>query len=170
MKRGAVIAIIIVFAVIIISLVAYLIYRSSKKKSSQQLIDTQNQLAALQAQLNNPATPPQEKQNLISQIGNLAQVLQSSGININNLFTKNQGGVAGGGSSAGGGATSQPAGFPLKKGSNSPSVANLQKGLNSKCGAKLVADGKFGPLTESALSKCYNVTQADFALYNQIVS
>jgi hypothetical protein len=47
---------------------------------------------------------------------------------------------------------------------------NLQKGLNSKCGSKLVTDGKFGSLTEAALMKCYNVNQADFALYNQIIS
>ena len=168
MKKGVVITIIVIFAVIIISVVAWLIYRSSKKKSEAELVATRNQLAALQAQLANPATTPQEKQNLLTQIGNLGQILQSSGIDISNLF-KNSGN-SGSGTPAVNPAV-QPPGFPLKKASGySPIAQNLQTGLNKKCNSGLVADGKFGALTEAALMKCYNVKEADFALYNQIIS
>lgn len=164
MKKGVVITIIVIFAVIIISVVAWLIYRSSKKKSQAELTDAQNQLAALQAQLASPSTTPQEKQGLLTQIGNLGQILQSSGIDISKLFNKNLPNIN----------TTpaiQPPGFPIRKASGySPLAQNLQKGLNSKCNSGLVADGKFGNLTESALMKCYNVNQADFALYNQIIS
>jgi hypothetical protein len=165
MKKGVVITIIVIFAVIIISVVAWLIYRSSKKKSEAELVAAQNQLAALQAQLANPALPAQEKQTLLTQIGNLGQILQSSGIDISNLF-KN----SGSGNPPVNPAV-QPPGFPLKKASGySPLAQNLQAGLNKKCNSRLVADGKFGNLTEAALMKCYNVNQADFALYNQIIS
>ena len=65
----------------------------------------------------------------------------------------------------------QPSGFPLKKAIGFNQLAkNLQKGLNKKCNSKLVEDGKFGALTEAALVKCYGVSQADFALYNKIIS
>jgi hypothetical protein len=67
--------------------------------------------------------------------------------------------------------TIQPSGFPLKKAIGFNQLAkNLQKGLNKKCNSKLVEDGKFGALTEAALLKCYGVNQADFALYNRIIS
>ena len=68
-------------------------------------------------------------------------------------------------------ADEQPSGFPLKKAIGFNQLAkNLQKGLNKKCNSKLVEDGKFGALTEAALVKCYGVSQADFALYNKIIS
>lgn len=67
--------------------------------------------------------------------------------------------------------TIQPSGFPLKKAIGFNQLAkNLQKGLNKKCNSKLAEDGKFGALTEAALLKCYGVNQADFALYNRIIS
>lgn len=167
MKKGVVITIIVIFAVIIISVVAWLIYKSSKKKSEAELVAAQNQLAALQAQLANPATTPQEKQTLLTQIGDLGQILQSSGVDISKLFNFNKNDNANTNTTP----AVQPPGFPLKKASGySPLAQNLQAGLNKKCNSRLVADGKFGNLTEAALMKCYNVNQADFALYNQIIS
>ena len=168
MKKGVVITIIVIFAVIIISVVAYLIYKSSQKK---QLADAQNQLAALQAQLANPATTIPEKANIITQIAELAALLQSSGVNLNlnpNSNTNTNTNTI---------PVVQPPGFPVKKATGFNQLAqNLQKGLNSKCGSKLATDkngnpdGKFGALTEAALMKCYGVKEADFALYNQIIS
>ena len=74
-------------------------------------------------------------------------------------------------------ANEQPSGFPIKKAIGFNQLAqNLQKGLNSKCFSKLATDkngnpdGKFGALTEAALMKCYGVKEADFALYNKIIS
>lgn len=173
MKRGLVITIIVVFTVIIISVVAYLVYKSSKKKSAREIADLQNQLANLQNQANAPSTTPEQKQTLLSQIAVLTQSLKDSGI----------------GSGLFGGketttvvvppvvppvvtpaVTVQPAGFPLKKGSRGELVKNLQKGLNTRCNAKLVADGIFGQLTENALSSCYNVKEANFELYTSITS
>ena len=167
MKKGVVITIIIIFAVIIISVVAYLIYKNSEKK---KMADAQNQLLVLQAQLANPATTIPEKANIITQIGNLAALLQNSGVNLNlkpnlNLNTNTNTNTNTNPPAI------QPPGFPVKKALGFNILAqNLQKGLNLKCGSKLVPDGKFGSLTESALMKCYSVNQADFALYNQIIS
>jgi hypothetical protein len=172
MKRGLVITIIVVFTVIIISVVAYLVYKSSKKKSAKEIADLQNQLANLQNQANAPSTTPEQKQTLLSQIAVLTQSLKDSGIG-SNLF--------------GGKETTtvvvppvvtpavQPPGFPLKKGmgsKNNPNqlVINLQKGLNTRCNAKLVPDGAFGNLTEGVLEKCYNVKEANFELYTSITS
>lgn len=171
MKRGVVITIIVVFTVIIISVVAYLVYKSSKKKSAKEIADLQNQLANLQNQANAPSTTPEQKQTLLSQIAVLTQSLKDAGIG-SGLF--------------GGKETTtvvvppvvppvvtpaiQPPGFPLKKGSRGELVKNLQKGLNTRCNAKLVADGIFGQLTENALSSCYNVKEANFELYTSITS
>lgn len=169
MKKGLVITIIVIFAVIIISVVAWLIYRSSKKKSEAELAAAQNQLIALQAQLANPATTPQEKQNLLTQIGNLGQILKSSGVDITKLFNFNKNDNANTNTNTT--PAVQPPSFPIKKAAGFNILAqNLQTGLNKKCNSGLVADGKFGNLTEAALMKCYNVNQADFALYNQIIS
>ena len=60
--------------------------------------------------------------------------------------------------------------FPLKKGMDNSSVIDVQNALNKKCKANLVADGKFGPKTESALKSCYGVTQVNEALYTQMKS
>jgi|694.fasta_scaffold79591_3 Na+-transporting NADH:ubiquinone oxidoreductase subunit NqrC len=167
MKKGVVITIIVIFAVIIISVVAYLIYKSSQKKN---LADAQSQLLLLQAQLASPATTIPEKANIITQIAELAALLQSSGVNLNlnpnsNTNTNTTSPAV------------QPPGFPIKKATGFNILAqNLQKGLNSKCNSKLATDkngnpdGKFGSLTEAALMKCYGVKEADFALYNLIIS
>jgi type II secretory pathway pseudopilin PulG len=172
MKRGVVITIIVVFTVIIISVVAYLVYKSSKNKSSKEIAALQQQLANLQNQANSPSTTPEEKQTILSQIAVLTQTLKDSGVG-SNLF--------------GGKETTtviippvvtqvvtpavQPPGFPLKKAKGyNPLVENLQKGLNKKCNSGLNADGKFGDKTEAALYKCYNVNEANFELYNNIIS
>lgn len=167
MKRGVVIAIIIIFAVIIIGVVSFLIYKSSQKKSKKELDALKAQLLALQSQASNPNTPPQQKQTLLSQIADITKTLQDSGVikggenkDVNvNANTNVQ--------------VVQPSGYPLKKGMgsrNNPNqlVINLQKGLNTKCSANLVPDGAFGSLTEGALEKCYGVKEADYSLFLSI--
>ena len=169
MKRGVVITIIVVFTVIIISVVAYLVYKSSKKRSSKEIAALQQQLANLQNQANSRSATPEEKQAILSQIEILNQKLKDYGV---------------GGDLFGGQETTnppvvnpavtptiQPTGFPLKKALGyNPLVENLQKGLNKKCNSGLTTDGKFGALTEKALYMCYNVNEANFELYNNIIS
>lgn len=171
MKRGVVITIIVVFTVIIISVVAYLVYKSSKKKSAKEIADLQNQLANLQNQANSATTTPEQKQTLLSQIAVLTQSLKDAGVGSNLFGGKETTTVVVPPVVASPATpTVQPTGFPLKKGSRGELVKNLQKGLNTRCNAKLVADGIFGQLTENALSSCYNVKEANFELYTSITA
>ncbi len=69
---------------------------------------------------------------------------------------------------SGGGAGYSSASFPIKQGMSGQMVTDVQDSINKKCNSNLVTDGKFGPLTGSALKSCYNVTQVSQALYTQM--
>ena len=58
--------------------------------------------------------------------------------------------------------------FPIKKGMSGQMVVDVQDSINKKCKSNLTADGKFGPLTQSALKSCYNATTVSQALYTQM--
>ncbi len=58
--------------------------------------------------------------------------------------------------------------WPIKRGDAGTIVTNIQNGLNSKYGAGLVVDGKFGAKTEAALLKYFGkkeLTESDFAVF-----
>lgn len=57
----------------------------------------------------------------------------------------------------------------LRKGVNAPEVAKLQTYLNAD-GEKLAVDGKFGPLTESALEKVKGVKETTLNAYASVSS
>lgn len=58
--------------------------------------------------------------------------------------------------------------FPLRKGMSGPMISEAQIAVNKKCNANLVPDGKFGPLTESAISKCYGTGVVSESIYTQM--
>jgi peptidoglycan hydrolase-like protein with peptidoglycan-binding domain len=156
MSRKSIIIIVIIAVVIIVGVLGFFIYKKNKDKKTILAQDAANKANLLQAQLNaNPNMPPQQKAGILEQLAALALQIQA----------------ARDGSTAtppiaspnplpglGGGIWVNPASFPLMSGSNNSYVANLQLALNKKCGKNLVADGKFGPLTQSAVQSCIGGT------------
>jgi type II secretory pathway pseudopilin PulG len=157
-RKTLIIIIVIVLFVIIVSIASFLIYKNNKKKKEKQKQELAAQMLLLQQQANSNSTPPAQKADLLAQLAALAEQIKS--INETGEVMPNQQQTQ----------QQAPAGFPLAKGSKNQFVVNLQKGLNAKCNSKLVPDGAFGNLTESALKKCFSNSQADFALYNTIIS
>jgi peptidoglycan hydrolase-like protein with peptidoglycan-binding domain len=80
--------------------------------------------------------------------------------NPNDIYIPNVGGAGSGGFSS--------LSFPIKKGMGGQEVINIQTAINKKCNKNLTTDGKFGPLTESALKSCYGSTTVSQALYTQM--
>jgi len=180
MNKKVVIAIVIIVVVIIIGVVGFLIYKSNKKKkdalAQQQMMILQQQLAQ------NPNMPPTQKAGILGQIANLAAMISAS--KQNGLPSGPLPGLGGGGYTppvpvvdAGGYTPIEPAGFPLKNGSDTSKapvgfkfVQNIQSAMNLKCGKKLIVDGKFGPLTQSAATQCIGYPTISWKQYQDYVT
>ena len=126
-------------------------------------------MAILQQQLSQPNIPVTQKQSILEQIAGLAAIIGS------NIPQKGQAqAFIPGGAPApysppqSSTTTPAPAGFPLKKGSSGPYVTAVQKAVNTKCGSKLVTDGKFGPLTEKAIASCLGSATISWEQYQQL--
>lgn len=147
----------VVILIIIIVLV-------TRKRSSSDPAQAQAALDALNAQANDPNTPPAEKDSLLKQITDLAGVIEK---------IKNKGGASSGTMPptaigvqwtplpSSSGLCKNPAylnkNILLKNGSKNGEVCALQSYLNTK-GAGLVNDGIFGPNTEKALKNATGKT------------
>jgi hypothetical protein len=167
MSRKAIIILVIVVIVIIIGVVGFLIYKKNKDRKDAEAA---NQLAMLQAQLNqNPNMPPQAKAGIVDQIAMLMAQIQAarSGQQQPNQYPGGFPGLGGPWTPNASvpGTPVAPYGFPLKTGSNNNYVKNLQVALNNKCGLKLVPDGKFGPLTANAAQSCIGNSIVSWELY-----
>ena len=166
MSRKAIIILVIVVIVIIIGVVGFLIYKKNKDTKDAEAA---NQLAMLQAQLNqNPNMPTQAKAGIVDQIAMLMAQIQAA--RSGQQSTQYPQGFPGLGgpwtpNASGPGTPVAPYGFPLKNGSNNNYVKNLQVALNNKCGLRLVTDGKFGPLTASAAQSCIGNPIVSWELY-----
>jgi hypothetical protein len=166
MSRKAIIILIIVVVVIIIGVVGFLIY---KKNKDAKAIQAAKDAAILQAQLNqNPNMPPQQKASILEQLAMLAEQVRSG----QGQYPSGFPGLGGqwNPNASGPGTPVAPYGFPLKTGSNTSTsqpnyVATLQNAINSKCGTKLIADGKFGPLTANAAKSCFGSPVVSWELY-----
>lgn len=171
-NKKLVIAIIIIVVVIIIGVVGFLIYKNKKKQKE----DAAAQMAILQQQLSQPNMPVSQKQSILEQIAGLAAIIGS-----NIPAKQNQGqafipGVAPATATTSS-STPAPADFPLKKNSSGLFVQAVQKAVNGKCGDKLkaigmaplVADGKFGPLTEKGVASCLGTTTVSWEQYKQLI-
>ena len=170
MSRKAIIAIVVIVVLIVISIVSFLIYRNSKNKKAE----AEQRLAALQQQLNSqPNMPANQKANLLGQIAELLGNVQlpqytqhTPGATPNPALDTNNN-VA-------------PNGFPLKKNVTGMALYNqaVQKAVNGKCGDKLkaigmaplVADGKFGPLTEKGVAACLGTTTVSWEQYKSLIA
>ena len=171
MSKKAIIAIVVIVVLIVISIVSFLIYRNSKNKKAE----AEQRLAALQQQLNSqPNMPVDQKANLLGQIAQLLGNVQGNvqlpqftpGTTPNPALDTNNN-VA-------------PNGFPLKKNVTGMALYNqaVQKAVNGKCGDKLkaigmaplVADGKFGPLTEKGIAACLGTTTVSWEQYKSLVA
>lgn len=168
MSRKSIIVIVIIAVIIIIGIVGFFIYKKNKDKQQAAADQAANQAAILQAQLNaNPNMPPQQKAGIIEQLAALAlqiQAARSGGTATPPIASPNP--LPG----LGGGIWVNSASFPLRSGSNNSYVANLQLALNKKCGKNLVADGKFGPLTQSAVQSCIGGTTISTDQYKTYIS
>ena len=171
MSRKSIIVIVIIAVVIIIGIVGFLIYKKNKDKAENKDKAAQQaaaeQAAMLQAQLNaNPNMPAQQKAGIIEQLAALALQIQAAkgGTATPPIASPNP--LPG----LGGGIWVNSASFPLRSGSNNSYVANLQLALNKKCGKNLVADGKFGPLTQSAVQSCIGGTTISTDQYKTYIS
>jgi type II secretory pathway pseudopilin PulG len=165
MSRKAIIILVIVVIVIIIGVVGFLIYKKNKDKKDKEAA---NQLAMLQAQLNqNPNMPPQAKAGIVDQIAMLmAQIQGSRDEQQTNQYPQGFPGLGGPWTPPiNPSSTQAPYGFPLKTGSSGNYVANLQNALNKTCNLKLVPDGKFGPLTANAAKSCFGNSVVSWELY-----
>lgn len=185
MKKGLIIGSIILLVIIII-VVLVLTLGKPKSKDSAEV----SRLVLLKAQLNNPATPAEQKKTIADEIAALEKQLNGGiGNTITNIFSGiggqkentssgssiGMGGSGGGGSTPGSGVGGQStAGFPLKNGARGENVVNVQKAINRKCNSKmpvlLVEDGVWSTKTQAALQSCYGVSQVDYALYQKMLS
>lgn len=166
MNKKLVIAIIIIVVVIIIAIVGFLIYKNKKKQKEDAAT------AILQQQLSQPNIPTNQKQNILEQIAGLAVIIGSN-------IPANQGKALIPGTQPASASQSipAPADFPLKKNSSGLFVQAVQKSVNGKCGDKLkaigmaplVADGKFGPLTEKGVAACLGTTTVSWEQYKQLL-
>jgi peptidoglycan hydrolase-like protein with peptidoglycan-binding domain len=170
--KKIIIAIVIIFIVIIIGVVGYLIYKSNKKKKDDL---ASQQMAILQQQLESGNVPPQQKAGLLAQIAALAAQIKNANQDISTppYVSGIYAPPAGSASSSIPDTTPSPAGFPLKKGSNTSKapinyVKSLQAAINVKCNQKLVTDGVFGPKTESAVISCLGTPTVSFQQYQQL--
>lgn len=159
MSKKAIIAIVIIAIVIIIGVVGFLIYRNNKKKKD---LAAQQQMAILQQQLQGNV-PPAQRASLLSQIADIAAQIQGGGTPPFVPANTGSGSVS----------TTTPNGFPLRKGSDTSKapinyVQGVQIGINAKCGKKLVSDGKFGPLTESAAISCLGTPTVSWQQYQKL--
>lgn len=177
MKKGAVIAIVIIVLVIIIGVVGYLIYKSNQKKQADA---AQRQADILQAQLaQNPNMPPQQRASILEQLANLAGAIAAA------KAGSGQGGTPPPYVPPGyvppptgdAGSPVAPYGFPLRNGSNTKNapagkkyVQQLQSAINAKCGKKLVPDGVFGPLTQSAATQCIGSSTVSWDQYQSYLT
>lgn len=168
MNKKLIISIVIIVVVIIIGVVGFLIYKNKKKQKE----DAAAQMAILQQQLSQPNMPASQKQNILEQIAGLAAIIGS-----NLPANKNQSNQANTSTTTTTVSIPAPADFPLKKNSSGLFVQAVQKAVNAKCGDKLksinmvplVADGKFGPLTEKGVASCLGTTTVTWEQYKQLI-
>ena len=147
------IIILIIVAVLVIGAIVFILVRRRNKAKKEEL---EAQLAALQAQQNNPSLPPGQKAGIGQQIAALLAQLSEikAGTNVmpddNTVAPKiywNGGGVGICANSA-----KLSLGARLKRGVSSMEVCQLQSMLNKKDpNLFLVVDGVFGKKTEDAL-------------------
>lgn len=170
-KKKIVISIVIIIVLIIIVIVGFFIYKNKKKQKE----DAAAQMAILQEQLSQPNIPVSQKKSILEQIGTLAAIIgsnipQKTGQGSNQVQEHNT-------NTNTNTSVPAPADFPLKKGSSGLFVKSVQKAVNSKCAdklkamgaAKLVEDGKFGPLTERGIAACIGTTTVSWEQYKQLI-
>ncbi len=133
----------------------------NKNKAKKEELEAQ--LAALQAQQNNPSLPPGQKAGIGQQIA--ALLAQLSEIKANANVTSPDDTVAppslywnGGGVGICANTTKLSLGKRLKRGTISAEVCQLQSMLNKR-GSNLIVDGNFGKKTEDALLANTQVTE-----------
>ena len=174
-NKKLIISIVIIAVVIIIGVVGFLIYKNKKKQKE----DAAMQMAILQQQLSQSNMPATQKQSILEQIAGLAVIIGSnlptkqSPIPIGQTPMPAQANIPG----APPVETPAPSDFPLKKNSSGLFVKAVQNAVNSKCSSKLkaigmsplVADGKFGPLTEKGVAACLGTTTVSWEQYKQLL-
>ena len=162
MSRKAIIILVIIVIVIIIGVVGFLIYKKSKDRNSSQAAIDAEMLRQQLAQ--NPNMPQDQRSNILAQLAILAEQLRAAkgqGTYVPGYGTPTYGPEPAPTQTA-------PYGFPLKQGSSGSYVASLQNAINAKCGTKLIADGKFGPLTSNAAKSCLKTPDVDWEYYKAL--
>jgi hypothetical protein len=150
-KNKTLIIILIIVAVLVIGAIVFILVRRRNKAKREEL---EAQLAALQAQQNNPSLPPGQKAGIGQQIA--ALLAQLSEIKANTNVISDDDTIApklywnGGGVGICANTAKLSLDKKLKRGTISAEVCQLQSMLNKK-GSNLVVDGNFGKKTEDAL-------------------
>ncbi len=174
-NKKLIISIIIIVIVIIIGVVGFLIYKNKKKQKE----DAAAQMLILQQQLSQPM-PASQKAGILEQIAGLAVIIGSNLPKKESSIGSGQIAMPPAQSNIPGAPNVEipaPSDFPLKKNSSGLFVKAVQNAVNNKCSSKLkaigmsplVADGKFGPLTEKGVAACLGTTTVSWEQYKQLL-